>query len=45
MWPESSSVKSINLVTKYDTIKVIMNFYYWIVFLLAHPVHSVEIHK
>ena len=38
MWPESSSVKAVNLVKKSLTVTEIMNFPQGIVFLLAHPV-------
>ena len=39
MWPESSSVKAVNLVRKICyNITEIMNYFKRIVFLLAHPV-------
>jgi len=39
MWPESSSVKAVNLVKKSVTITEIMEFFLRDCFLLAHPVY------
>jgi len=41
MWPESSSVKAVNLVKKSVTITEVMNFSQGVCFLLAHPVDGV----
>ena len=38
MWPESFSVKAVNLVKKSVTVTEIMNFSCGFAFLLAHPV-------
>ena len=39
MWPESFSVKAVNLVKKSITVTEIMNFFLRNCFLLAHPVY------